>query len=372
MPLTGNQQIFFQLLQSGLWEKDVLLEDSVSIDFIEIYQLAEEQSVVGLLTAGLDHIKGFKVPQDVILQFISLSLQQEQRNHAMNVFVAELVDYLRSRDVYTLIVKGQGIAQCYERPLWRACGDVDLFLSEGEYNNAVKFLTPLASKVEEERGRDLHYAMTIDSWEVELHGTLRNGLWKKQDRAIDAVQSAVFLEGYVRSWMNGDTQVFIPRADEDVVFVFSHILQHFFKEGVGLRQICDWCRLLWTFRGNIDKNLLETRLHKMGVVSEWRAFATLAIDYLGMPVVAMPLYTCEKRWKKKADQIMAFILETGNMGHSRDWSYLTKYPYMVRKAISLWRHTSDGFRYFRIFPLDALKVWKSMVVTGVSDAIKGK
>ena len=36
-------------------------------------------------------------------------------------------------------------------------------------------------------------------------------------------------------------QVFLPAPDEDVVFVFSHILQHFYKEGIGLRQICVWC-----------------------------------------------------------------------------------------------------------------------------------
>ena len=372
MALTGNQHFFLKLLQSGLWEKDVFLEKRTPIDFHEVYQLAEEQSVVGLLTAGLDHVKDVKVPQYVTLQFVGSSLQQEQRNLAMNVFVAELIDYLRSRDVYTLLVKGQGIAQCYERQLWRACGDVDLLLSDSNYTTAELLLTPLAKRVDEEYAYNKHIAMNIKDWEVELHGTLRCGLWKSLDCVIDEVQNEVFHDGLVRSWLNGKTQVFLPRADEDVVFVFTHILKHFFKEGVGLRQICDWCRLLWTYRESLNHGLLKSRIIKAGVMSEWKAFAALAVDALGMPKEAMPFYSSDKKWKKKADQILSFILETGNMGHSRDWSYFGKYPYVMRKAISLWRHTCDGIMYFRIFPLDALKVWNSMVASGISFALRGK
>ena len=55
--------------------------------------------------------------------YIGQTLQIEQRNRAINEFVARLIGELRKADVYTLLVKEQGIAQCYERPLWRACGD---------------------------------------------------------------------------------------------------------------------------------------------------------------------------------------------------------------------------------------------------------
>ena len=43
------------------------------------------------------------------------------------------------------------------------------------------------------------------------------------------IQNDIFYCGNVRSWMNGNTQVFLPKADEDVVYVFAHILQHFYK-----------------------------------------------------------------------------------------------------------------------------------------------
>lgn len=103
--------------------------------------------------------------------------------------------------------------------------------------------------------------------------------------------------------MNGKTQVFLPYVDEDVIIVFSHILQHFYQEGIGLRQICDWCRLLWTYQDKIDRSLLKNRLKKMGCMSEWSAFAALAVEYLGMSVKAMPFYYSDEKWKKKANKI---------------------------------------------------------------------
>ena len=45
-----NIEAFFALLQAGLWEKDVELRKYGTTDFDEIMRLAEEQSVVGLVT----------------------------------------------------------------------------------------------------------------------------------------------------------------------------------------------------------------------------------------------------------------------------------------------------------------------------------
>lgn len=110
------------------------------------------------------------------------------------------------------------------------------------------------------------------------------------NKVIAEVQTSIFNGGEVRSWDNGDTTVYLPSPDNDVILVFSHILEHFFIEGVGLRQVCDWCRLLWTYRGSLDVELLGERLRAAGIMREWKAFASLAVDTLGKPEEAMPFY----------------------------------------------------------------------------------
>ena len=372
MQWSSNQQAFFALLKAGLWETEVRLTSYGEIKCAFLFTIAQKQSVVGLVSAGLERVVDTKVSKEWALQLAGQTLQLEQRNKAMNAFVASLIEQLRKEDIYAILVKGQGIAQCYERPLWRACGDVDLFLDENNYKKALQNLSPLASAIEEEDVYSHHIAMTIDGWSVELHGTLRSGLWERIDKEIDRVQNDVFSGGRVRFWMDGQTQVFLPAADEDVVFIFSHILQHFYKEGIGLRQICDWCRLLWTYKDSLNTGLLESRIRKMGVMTEWKAFAALAVDYLGMPIEAMPFYSDDKKWKRKAVRVMEFVLETGNFGHNRDYSYQKKYPYIIYKAISFWKHLKDGAFFFSIFPLDSIKVtWRRMVV-GFTVVLQGK
>ena len=228
MRLDNNQRAFFELVRAGLWEKEARLSQFDNIDFSAILKLAEEQSVVGLVTAGLEHVVDVKVPQEVLLQFIGITLQIEQQNKAMNEFVAQLIEKLRKEDVYAVLVKGQGIAQCYERPLWRSSGDVDLLLSDDNYEKAKKVLLPQATDVETEYTHFKHQGMTIDGFVVELHGTLHSRLSNCVDNVIDGVQRDVFFSGCVRSWQNENMQVFLPGVNEDVIFVFTHILHHFF------------------------------------------------------------------------------------------------------------------------------------------------
>lgn len=368
--LSNNTHAFFELLRAGLWERDAQLSRYGCLDFNEILRLSEEQSVVGLVAVGLEHAVDVKLPKEDVLQFVGLALQLEQQNQAMNDFIGNLIEKMRSAGIYILLLKGQGVAQCYERPFWRSCGDVDLFLSNDNYKKAVSYLYPIATKIEEENKCRLHQAFTIDRWVVELHGSLQNGLWNKHERTIDEIQRDVFCNGYVRSWINGKTQVFLPRADEDAIIVFSHILGHFFKEGIGLRQICDWCRLLWTYKDIIDCELLERRLRAMGAITEWKTFAYLAVNILGMPESTMPFYENSSKWKRKAKRVLDFILQTGNFGHNRDYSYQKKHPFVVRKAISLWKHFKDYFTHSLIFPYDSLKVFEKRLCVGISVALK--
>ena len=375
MKLSNNQQVFFELLRAGLWEKEARLSKYTDIDYSAIMRMAEEQSVVGLVTAGLERVSDVKVPKEWALQFIGSTLQVEQQNKAMNEFVAWLIELLRKNDVYALLVKGQGIAQCYERPLWRASGDVDLLLSENNYEKAKKLLVPLASDVETEYTHFMHLGMTIDGWVVELHGTQHSRLSRRVDSMIDTVQKDIFYGGNVRSWENNHTQVFLPAPNEDVIFVFTHILHHFFFEGIGLRQLCDWCRLLWKYRSEIDVKLLEKRLREAGLMTEWKAFAAFAVDYLGMPVEALPLFNendnQNEKFRRKSGKICAFVLEVGNFGHKQRRDYSGQ-PYLLRKIKSSFGRLSDMLRHFSLFPKDSIIFFGGVIRSGLHAAVRGE
>lgn len=321
---------FLALVRAGLWEKEVRLEQYGKIDFEEIYRLAGEQSVMGLVTAGFEHIQDVKAPQEIVFQCIGESLQLEQTNKTMNQFIEKLVGDMREADIYTLLVKGQGVAQCYEKPFWRSSGDVDLLLSDSNYGKARDFLLPLSSGNKPDERYSKHLGMNIDQWYVEIHGTLRTGLSGRIDRVVDDVQRSVFYGGEVRSWMNGKTTVFLPSPDNDVFFVFTHFIKHFYKEGMNLRQVCDWCRLLWTYKDSLNHKLLEKRICKAGLMSEWKAFAALAVEYLGIPAEAMPFY--DSRFNVKGSRVLKHILKGEPYNVIRDtWAIAKIFPWHTFK-----------------------------------------
>lgn len=372
-----NQQAFFELLRTGLWgngNPDIRIDEST--DWQEVYRLATEQSVLGLVLAGLER-SDVKPPQVLLLQWIGEVQMIEQRNKEMNAFIADLIEKLRKNEIYALLVKGQGIAQCSEKPLWRCSGDVDLLLSYDNYQKAKTLLTPLASEVESEYEGISHLGMTIDGWVVELHGSLRVGLPQRINRVLDEIQADTFYGGNVRSWLNGQTQIFMLGKENDIVYVFVHFFNHFYKEGVGLRQICDWCRLMWTYRDSLNYGMLEKRIKRTGLVSEWKAFYNLASRYLGMPDLDARFMAKDSRFDKKADRIMKFILKSGNMGHNRgSWlmehdSWLSR-QYVVRKAFSMFRRIGDLINHARIFPLDSLRFFPRIMFNGVRSAMRGE
>ena len=317
---------FLELVRAGLWEKEAQLLQYGKIDWDAICQLTGEQSVIGLVTAGIEHIQDVKAPQEIVLQCVGESLQLEQTNKAMNQFIEKLVGKMSEADIFTLLVKGQGLAQCYERPLWRVSGDVDLLLSDSNYQKAKKLLLPLSTDNKSDERYSKHLGMNIDQWYVEIHGTLRTGLSGKVDRVVDDVQKDVFYGGQVRSWLNGKTQIFMPSPDNDVFFVFTHFIKHFYKEGINLRQVCDWCRLLWTYKDSLNHELLEKRIRKTGLMSEWKAFAALAIDYLGMPIDAMPMY--DSRFTFHGSRVLKHILKGEPYSKVRDtWAIAKIFPW---------------------------------------------
>lgn len=360
-----NKEAFLASVRAGLWEECVSVSgERLAVSGTDVLRMAEEQSVVGLVAAGVEKFTVYGLPFTEKLKLLGKCQLIERQNEAMNQFVAELVAKMQAEGIKSVLVKGQGVAQCYERPLWRSAGDIDLLLDNENYNKAKAFLSPFSEKsVVEDVGKK-HLSVQISGFTVELHGRMPFALSRRADRVIDEVVADTSLKVSderlaVRVWKNGDTGVYLPNADNDVILVFTHYLHHFFIEGVGLKQICDWCRLLWTFREEVDRPLLESRLWAMGLMTEWKAFASLAVDSLGMPEEAMPFY--DKRYRKKGNRVLSRVLKTGNLGHNTNQKYRSKLSKPLANTITFFRRIWDFTMFAFIFPVDAPKFFATYV-----------
>ena len=177
LKLDDNTKVFFALIRAGLWEnfQKFRVESSElrdTVDWEKVYQLASEQTVLGLALAGIERLKNhnnthnLNIPQMLLLQWIGEVQMIEEQNKEMNAFIPKLFKKLQSEGVKALLVKGQGAAQCYEKPLWRASGDVDLLLDEENYERAKKVLFPIAYVIQDENKKTKHQALKIMGVEV--------------------------------------------------------------------------------------------------------------------------------------------------------------------------------------------------------------
>ena len=108
MKKNNTIEAFFSLVRAGLFpvhDEGFIVNESLfqDVEWEKIYQLAQEQSVLGFVLAGLEHSE-LKPPKELLLQWIGEVQMIEQRNKAMNQFVAELIQAMRKTGFYTLWV----------------------------------------------------------------------------------------------------------------------------------------------------------------------------------------------------------------------------------------------------------------------------
>ena len=335
----------------------------MSLALTVILLIRKKCSVYGAIALGLTVFMGLFL-LDTAVGIRYLGIMKHAAGHDLTLDFSrmfQIAKQMYDEGIELALVKGQGIAQCYARPLWRSAGDVDFLLDKENYQKAKALLIPIAVNTEREDIDRRHIGLTIDDWVVELHGTLRSNLSYRINDTTDSIQEDLFSHKRFRHWQNDTVDISLPEPNRDALLVFLHILQHFFQGGIGLRQVCDWVRLLWVYRGDIDEFFLIKHLEEMRITEEWKVFCSIAVSYLGMPIDSCPLYSNSQRVQKKAEMALNYILDAGNFGNNRDKAYIGKQPMIIRRMISLWRQTKDSLFLFRVFPQDALLFWISFV-----------
>ena len=95
-------------------------------------------------------------------------------------------------------------------------------------------------------------------------------------------------------------------------------------------------------------------------MSEWKAFASLAVDTLGMPVESMLFY--DALFKEKGEKVLRRVLKSGNFGHNNDLSYRTRYSGITYKIVAAWRRLKDFASLIPVFPLDAPRFYLTYIL----------
>lgn len=295
------QQVFLVLLRSGLWnsEPDCSSFPLDGKEWGSLHQLARRQTVEGVIYDGILRLPVHLLPPSQLLMRWTAEVDEMERcNERMNETVDKLNRWLTKNGANAWLMKGQGTARCYEQPLHRRCGDIDLYFPEStDGDKVVRLMREKGVSIESLPGLSVTYS--IDGFCIDQH-----------DRLVDIHNPCV--NGYMRRliqtetenvvpWKTGEEGIALPSPILAHLISNAHILKHLMAVGTGFRQLCDSARIYKQYHENINGKQLEQIYRKLGIYRWVQVLNSVLVKELGMPEGYLPFPlspTGKVRWMK--------------------------------------------------------------------------
>lgn len=350
---------FFTLLRAGLWidmEPELAVFPLPDEEWEAIYVLSVQQTVQAIVFDGLLKLPNqYLPPKGLLLRWTADTDRIERRNRTMNQAVGELGELFADHSLQALLLKGQGVAMCYENPSHRVCGDIDwCFASKGAYEKANILIQSCGKKL---YSPELSSNYVWNEIEVEHHY-----------RMIDI--NNPFCYGYIQELIHGEQKytsikeilgknVYLPSSLLAILIVNTHILKHLLGLGVGMRQLCDSARIYFEHNDSIDKAQLLQVYHRLGVHRWIQLLHQVLVDFVGMPEDSLP-FPLER--SRKSDWMISEIMYSGNFGYHDIRFGSSDASLRSGRGNIVWRYMRNLGNYFSLVPGEAF--WLPLVKLG--------
>ena len=365
----STQDLFLSLLRCALWgsEQDVDVVNFSRKDLGSVVKMAKSQTVLGLIAHELMTRKEFadllgSDSRERLTMMVQENFFTYQR---LNAVLLTIVLELRKHGIDPILLKGQGISKYYPIPELRQCGDIDIYVEQENFEKACDVIGAMSTP--EDHQGDIpslkHYHTRIGHAFIEIH-RYTDVYWpKRYDRVYQEISDAGMHSDPVPLDFGG-VPVLSPSVDFNVFFIFNHFWHHFIADGVGLRQMCDWVRLLHANHGKINLDYLSDVLCKMKLMKEWQVFGYIAVNTLGLPADEMPFY--DPKYKKVAEKVLELIMLEGNFGKENMKEYKRPKGYVAGKWYSFKKRFGRNFRVLRIFPKESMRHMAKVIFVGLA------
>lgn len=300
-----NQQAFIELLQLSLGTREQMSRVPSKFGWQALYEEGQRQAVDSILLEGIERLsENQRPPKDLLLQWIGTGERLKQQNQRLNKACLDLQTLFSNNGFQSCILKGQGNALLYSKPLLRQCGDIDIWVG-GDRDLIIGFLR--------KKGKIGHIDIKHCDWDifqdvpVEVHfiptwfyNPFTN---KKLQRWIEVQKSFQFENASELGFIS-------PSIQFNLVYVLIHIYRHLFNEGIGLRQLMDYYYVLLY-------STAEERQVAMRVLCLFRMTRFVgAVMYIMQEVFKLgnEYLLCESL-QKEGIFLLDEIMRAGNFGH---------------------------------------------------------
>ena len=362
------QNLFIEILQVTLDTRNSLSRVPSTIEWNYLFNEAQRQAIAGILACGIEQLpKEQQPPQMLLLQWIGLTLQIEQRNALTTKVCGEVVSQMEKDGLWCCVLKGQANHRYYPEGMAnrRNCGDVDVwtssvhsegFMVKGSVRRVLEY-------VDTHYERDglcwLHCNFTHKSSvpiEVHFHPSFFSR--PKYNKRFQQYFSD--MEQCVERVKIDSVEIPAMKAEKDVIYQMNHIYRHLIDEGVGLRQIIDYFYLLVNgsrlMVHGLDKATVMEIVSWLGMRRFAGALMYVLRELLGMPEKYLLCEPSEKDGKFLMDE----ILMSGNFGHSDPrMGNIAKGGYLMSRISQALRRFKRNMHFFNSYPGEV--IWEPIV-----------
>ena len=288
--MTQLSQLLFATLRGALFGAEVQTEAYGALSeeqWLQFYRLSAKQGILAIVYDVLSRLPAeCQPPRNIKLQWALGAEAIENRYEMQRKTSALLARLFAEHDIKTVVMKGLAIGTYYPNPAHRECGDLDCFLGEG-YELGNQICEQIGAKV----SRDYYKDATIKyrGLLVENHRFFLPIRGSRKVKALERHLREVVLRG--RTSFVPDTQLIVPSADFNALFLTMHGLNHFLSEGIKLRHILDWALLLKAEQDNINWTEFYYWADKMRMTRFADALTAISVEHFGLEITNPAIHT---------------------------------------------------------------------------------
>ena len=314
--IAKEEQHYFEFLRYCLREDldngSVIPACVADISWHDLLAFAKKQTLVGVCWRGVSTLGGLttnKPTDDDVLEWMAVVKKVNDQNRVMFERVGFVSRTFASEGFRSCILKGQGNALMYPDPMMRQSGDIDIWL-EGRDTDIIAYVRNLCPKakacyhhIDFDRVKnatvEVHYRPSF------MNNLINNARLQKYFAEVAPMQ----FENKTKN-LDGMGDFCIPTPSFNRIFQMAHISNHFFQEGIGLRQLVDYFYLL---RQGFSE---EERQHDVKVLKRCGLYRiTRAVMYVAQTVFGLEdRYLLAPPDRRLGRQLLREVIEAGNFG----------------------------------------------------------
>lgn len=255
------------LLRHSLLGKQIdisLFASMTNEDWEKLYNVSQKQEVVAFAFEALKDMD-LKPAKALLLKWISLSILIEKNYKRQERATTALADKFAESGIRTLVLKGLAISRCYPIPYYRQCGDADIFLVKGKENaceQGNKTVETLGIAVNRDYYKNSSF--TFKGLHVENHRFCTQIRGSKRTKKLERILETMLFQE--KTEQISDTDMEIPCAMFNALFLTEHAKNHFLREGISLRHICDWMMFRLKYADCLNWSIFENTVKEFRIL----------------------------------------------------------------------------------------------------------